>query len=94
MVFGKHAYAMSLSSTKSMHGHAIGTSAAIEAVACIKAAEAGLMPPTIGLDEADPECDLEYVPQVARAKMLTYTMSNSFGLGGLNASLVFGPPPT
>jgi nodulation protein E len=93
MVFGKHAYAMSLSSTKSMHGHPIGASAAIEAVACIKAMQAGLMPPTIGLDEADPDCDLEYVPQTARAKTLSYTMSNSFALGGLSASLILGPPP-
>jgi nodulation protein E len=92
-VFGKHAYAMSLSSTKSMHGHPLGAAAAIEAVACIKAMETSLMPPTLGLDERDPECDLDYVPHTARKKSLTYTMSNSFALSALNAAIAFGPPP-
>ena len=92
-VFGDHAYKLAVSSTKSMHGHPLGAGGAIEAVACIKAMETGMMPPTIGLDEPDPECDLDYVPNVARAKKLGYTMSNSFAFGGLNAVLVFGPPP-
>jgi nodulation protein E len=92
-VFGRHAYAMSLSSTKSMHGHPLGAAAAFEAVACIKAMETGIIPPTIGLDERDPECDLDYVPRSARPKRLTYTMSNSFALGALNMAIVFGPPP-
>jgi nodulation protein E len=92
-VFGKHAYKLGISSTKSMHGHPMGPAAAIEAVACLKAMEAGWLPPTIGLGERDPHCDLDYVPNVGREKNLTYTMSNSFALGGLNAVLVFGPPP-
>ena len=92
-VLGRHAYAMSLSSTKSMHGHPLGAAAAFEAVACIKAMETGIIPPTIGLDERDPECDLDYVPRSARPKRLTYTMSNSFALGALNMAIVFGPPP-
>jgi len=92
-VFGGHASSMGVSSTKSMHGHPMGASGGIEAVACLKAMEDGWMPPTIGLDETDPQCDLDYVPNVGRGKKLTYTMSNSFGLGGLNAALIFGPPP-
>ena len=92
-LFGKHAYNMPVSSTKSMHGHPLGAGGGIEAVACIKAMEEGWMPPTVGLDVADPECDLDYVPNVGRAKKLTYTMSNSFAFGGLNAVLVFGQPP-
>lgn len=92
-VFGKHAYEMPVSSTKSMHGHPLGAGGGIEAVACIKAMEEGVLPPTIGLDEPDPECDLDYVPNVSRKKDITYAMSNSFAFGGLNAVLVFGPPP-
>jgi nodulation protein E len=92
-VFGKHAYSLAVSSTKSMHGHPLGAGGGIEAVACLKAMEENWLPPTIGLDEVDPECDLDYVPNVGRDKRLTYTMSNSFAFGGLNAVLVFGPPP-
>ena len=76
-----------------MHGHAIGAAPAFEAVACVMAIEAGIIPPTIGLDAADPECDLDYVPGAARKKKLTYAMSNSFALGALNVALVFGVPP-
>jgi nodulation protein E len=92
-VFGKHAYELAVSSTKSMHGHPLGAGGGIEAVACIKALEDNWVPPTIGLDEADPDCDLDYVPNKGRAKKVTYAMSNSFAFGGLNAVLVFGPPP-
>jgi nodulation protein E len=92
-VFGPAAKDIPVSSTKSMHGHLLGAGGAVEAIACIKAAEEGFLPPTIGLDEPDPECDLDYVPNVGRPKKLTYTMSNSFAFGGLNAVLVFGPPP-
>lgn len=88
-LFGKHAYKMPVSSTKSMHGHPLGAGGGIEAVACIKAMQEGFMPPTIGLDEVDPDCDLDYVPNVGREKQLEYTMSNSFAFGGLNAVLVF-----
>jgi nodulation protein E len=92
-LFGAHAYKLPVSSTKSMHGHPLGAGGGIEAVACIKAMQEGWMPPTIGLDEADADCDLDYIPNVGRDKKLTYTMSNSFAFGGLNAVLVFGPPP-
>jgi nodulation protein E len=92
-VFGKHAYALAVSSTKSMHGHALGAAPAFEAVACVKAIETGIVPPTIGLDDPDPECDLDYVPRTARDKKLSYAMSNSFGLGAMDASVIFGAAP-
>jgi nodulation protein E len=92
-VFGSYASKLPISSTKSMHGHPLGAGGGIEAVACIKAMEEGILPPTIGLEEADPDCDLDYVPNVARAKKLNYVMSNSFAFGGLNAVIVLGPPP-
>jgi nodulation protein E len=93
-VFGDHAKKLAISSTKSMHGHPLGAGGGIEAAACIKAIEEQWVPPTIGLDEADPECDLDYVPNVGRSMPVRYAMSNSFAFGGLNAVLVFGPPPT
>ncbi|MDX2204723.1 MAG: beta-ketoacyl-[acyl-carrier-protein] synthase family protein [Hyphomicrobiaceae bacterium] len=92
-VFGDHAKRLAISSTKSMHGHPLGAGGGIEAVACLKAMEEQWVPPTAGLDEADPDCDLDYVPNVGREQKVTYTMSNSFAFGGLNAVLVFGPPP-
>jgi nodulation protein E len=92
-VFGKHAFELAVSSTKSMHGHPLGAGGGIEAVACIKAMQENWVPPTAGLDEPDPDCDLDYVPNVGRDKAVTYAMSNSFAFGGLNAVLVFGPPP-
>lgn len=92
-LFGKHAYNLAISSTKSMHGHPLGAGGGIEAAACIKAIQEDWVPPTIGLDEPDPECDLDYVPNVGRDRKVTYAMSNSFAFGGLNAVLVFGPPP-
>ncbi len=92
-VFGAHAKKLAVSSTKSMHGHPLGAGGGIEAVACIKAIGDGWVPPTIGLDEADPDCDLDYVPNVGRAQKVGYAMSNSFAFGGLNAVLIFGPPP-
>ena len=92
-VFGAHAAKLAISSTKSMTGHPLGAGGGVEAIACIKAMEDGWVPPTIGLDEAGEGCDLDYVPNVGRKMKLTYTMSNSFAFGGLNAVLVFGPPP-
>jgi nodulation protein E len=82
-----------VSSTKSMHGHPLGAGGGIEAVASIMAMRDGFAPPTIGLDEADPECDLDYVPNVGRKTKIEFAMSNSFAFGGLNAVLVFGPAP-
>jgi nodulation protein E len=92
-VFGDHAKKLAISSTKSMHGHPLGAGGGIEAVACIKAMREGWVPPTAGLDEPGDGCDLDYVPNVGREQRVTYTMSNSFAFGGLNAVLVFGPPP-
>jgi nodulation protein E len=92
-VFEGHAEKLAVSSTKSMHGHPLGAGGGIEAIACIKAMQDGWVPPTAGLDETDPECDLDYVPNMGRDKRVTYTMSNSFAFGGLNAVLIFGPPP-
>jgi nodulation protein E len=76
-----------------MYGHPLGAGGAIEAVVCVKAMAEGWVPPTLGLDEANCECDLDYTPKIGRAKRLTYAMSNSFGFTGLNAALVFGPAP-
>jgi nodulation protein E len=92
-VFGAHAKNLAVSSTKSMHGHLLGAGGGVEAVACIKAIEEGFVPPTIGLDEVDPKCELDYVPNKGRHQKLRYVMSNSFAFGGLNVALVFGPPP-
>jgi nodulation protein E len=92
-VYGQHAYKLAISSTKSMHGHPLGAGGGIEAVACIKAMQENWVPPTIGLDEPDPKCDLDYVPNVGRSMKVDYTMSNSFAFGGLNTVLVFGPAP-
>lgn len=81
-----------VSSTKSMTGHMLGGAGAAEAVACVLALREGLIPPTINLTDPDPECDLDYVPNIARNVDLSVAMSNSFGFGGHNATLVFGRP--
>jgi nodulation protein E len=91
-VFGAHARNLPISSTKSMHGHTMGASGALGAVVCVEAMRTGWIPPTIGLAENDPECDLDYVPNTGRAAELTYTMSNSFGLGGFETSMILGLP--
>ena len=88
-VFGDRAYQIPVSSTKSMTGHAIGAAGALEAVACIMALNANLIPPTINLDTPDPACDLDYVPHIAREKELNVVMSNSFAFGGQNSVLIF-----
>ncbi len=92
-IFGEHAYKLAVSSTKAMHGHPLGAGGGIEAVACIKAMQTGWVPPTIGLDTPGEGCDLDYVPNTGRSMKVNYTMSNSFAFGGLNAVVVFGPPP-
>ena len=89
-VFGERAYSIPVSSTKSMIGHTLGASGAIESIACIKAIETGILPPTINYDTPDPDCDLDYVPNVARkVDGLQHVLKNSFGFGGQNACLVY-----
>jgi len=88
-VFGEGARQVPVSSTKSMTGHAIGAAGALEAVACIMALNANVIPPTINLDTPDPACDLDYVPHYAREKELKVVMSNSFAFGGQNSVLIF-----
>lgn len=87
-VFGEHAYDVAISSTKSMTGHMMGATGALEALACVLAIREGIIPPTINYVEADPECDLDYVPNTAREAKLEVAISNAFGFGGHNAVLV------
>jgi nodulation protein E len=88
-VFGAGADALIVSSTKSMHGHLLGAAGAIEAIATLKAMEAGIIPPTINYEEPDPACDLDYCPNESRARKVDLALSNSFAFGGLNAVLAF-----
>jgi 3-oxoacyl-[acyl-carrier-protein] synthase II len=87
--FGDHAYRVPISSTKSMIGHLIGASGAVEAIATALSMGRGIIHPTINLHHPDPDCDLDYVPNEARPKDIRVAMSNSFGFGGQNACLVF-----
>ena len=89
-VFGNAANNLSISSTKSMHGHTLGACGDIEAAASIKALEENFVPPTIGLAETDPECDLDYVPNTAREMKIDVAFSNSFCFGGTNGCLLLG----
>jgi 3-oxoacyl-[acyl-carrier-protein] synthase II len=89
-VFGPHAKSLQISSTKSQLGHLLGASGGVELVACAKALETGVLPPTINLDHPGDGCDLDYVPNVARESRVDHIMSNSFGFGGHNASLLIG----
>ena len=89
-VFGDLAYSTPITSTKSMHGHLLGGAGALEAVLCVKVIKHGIIPPTINHEIPDPECDLDYVPNVARSAQVTNVMSNSFGFGGHNACLIIG----
>ncbi len=87
-VFGKHAYNLAVSSTKSMIGHSMGASGSLEAIACVLSILKGIIHPTINYTTPDPECDLDYVPNEARKLSVNYALSNSFGLGGQNACLI------
>ena len=88
-LFGEHAKKMAISSTKSMTGHLLGGAGGLEAGFCILALRDQILPPTINLDSPDPDCDLDYVPNKARAASFEYALSNSFGFGGTNAALLF-----
>jgi 3-oxoacyl-[acyl-carrier-protein] synthase II len=88
-VFGNHAKKVPISATKSMTGHLLGAAGSTEAIFTILAIRDGIMPPTINYEEPDPQCDLDYVPNVARRKPIKVAMSNAFGFGGTNATLVF-----
>ncbi len=88
-IFGDHAYKLMVSSTKSMTGHLLGAAGGIETVFTLMAMDKSVVPPTINYSEPDPECDLDYVPNSARDAKLEYAMSNNFGFGGTNATLLF-----
>jgi len=90
--FGDHAYKLAVSSTKSMTGHLLGAAGGLESAIAALAVKEGVMPPTINYETPDPECDLDYVPNAARRQKLTHVLSNSFGFGGTNATLVFSAP--
>ncbi len=89
-LFQEHSKKIMISATKSMHGHLLGGAGAVEAVMTILALKEGIIPPTINLENPDPQCDLDYVPNVARKKEIQYALSNGFGFGGTNASICFG----
>jgi 3-oxoacyl-[acyl-carrier-protein] synthase II len=88
-IFGEAAYRIPISSTKSMLGHLLGAAGSVEAVISVKAIEEGVAPPTINLEHPDPQCDLDYIPEGARELDIKLALSNSFGFGGHNASLLF-----
>ena len=89
-IFGAHAERLPVSSTKSTMGHLLGAAGAVEALICVRSLETGLLPPTINLDRPDPDCELDHVANKARRANLRTALSNSFGFGGTNASLIFG----
>jgi 3-oxoacyl-[acyl-carrier-protein] synthase II len=87
--FGEHAYKLLVSSTKSMTGHLLGAAGGVEAIFSVMALETGIIPPTINLEDPSEGCDLDYVPNVARKAQVDVVMSNGFGFGGTNGTLVF-----
>ena len=87
--FGEHARALAISSTKSMIGHLLGAAGGVEAVIAVKTILTGIIPPTINYEHPDPDCDLDYTPNRARKTTVRTAMSNSFGFGGHNATLLF-----
>jgi 3-oxoacyl-[acyl-carrier-protein] synthase II len=92
-VFGDHAYKLAMSSTKSAIGHLLGAAGAVEAIFSILAIRDGIVPPTLNLEDPSEGCDINLVPRAAQERRVRYALSNSFGFGGTNASLIFGPAP-
>ena len=92
-LFGDHAYELSMSSTKSAHGHLLGAAGAVEAIFTIKAVQCGVAPPTLNLEDPSDGCDLDLVPGAAKERRIDHALSNSFGFGGTNTSLVFAGAP-
>ena len=92
-LFGDHAYKLSMSSTKSAIGHLLGAAGSVEAIFSILAIRDGIVPPTLNLDNPSPGCDIDLVPHTAKERKIRYALSNSFGFGGTNASLIFAAPP-
>jgi len=90
--FGDHAYKLAVSSTKSMTGHLLGGAGGLEAGITVLAIRDQIAPPTINHDTPSPDCDLDYIPKVARPMRIDYALSNSFGFGGTNGSLIFKRP--
>jgi 3-oxoacyl-[acyl-carrier-protein] synthase II len=90
LLFGDHAYRLSMSSTKSAIGHLLGAAGSVEAIFSILALRDGIVPPTLNLENPSPSCDLDLVPKIAEERRVNYVLSNSFGFGGTNASLIFG----
>ena len=88
-MYGDHAYNLAISSTKSMTGHLLGAAGAIEAAFTVLAIKNDIVPPTINIENPDPDCDLNYTPNTAKKQPVNVAMSNSLGFGGHNASLVF-----
>ena len=92
-LFGEHAYELSMSSTKSAIGHLLGAAGSVEAIFSILAIRDGVVPPTLNLDNPSPSCDIDLVPKQAKERRVDHALSNSFGFGGTNASLIFARPP-
>ena len=92
-MFGDHAYKLSMSSTKSAIGHLLGAAGSVEAIFSIKAINTGVVPPTLNLDDPSEGCDIDLVPKEAKERPVRHALSNSFGFGGTNASLIFGAVP-
>ena len=90
LALGEHAYRVAVSGTKPMHGHSLGATGAIEAALCALALRHDYLPPTLNLEQPDPQCDLDYIPHAGREARVDYVLSNSFGFGGINATLAFG----
>jgi 3-oxoacyl-[acyl-carrier-protein] synthase II len=92
-LFGRHAYELSMSSTKSAIGHLLGAAGSVEAIFSILAIRDGMVPPTLNLENPSPSCDIDLVPKKVKQRRVSYALTNSFGFGGTNASLIFAAPP-